>query len=396
VDATQYNTNWSTLFLAKKIKNIKLNQYVQSTSVFLLGLLFIKLLATLGAVFIYAKVTPFNDADHYYLNTSLATFGSPPFRTAFTIYLFWGLKYLLHYNLLVHGVVSMAVGLALWFVIKPEYEYVNKKLLYACLCLPHFLIWTGVVGKEALAIIGFLFIIRACIDLVVWHETRMTLLSVGLFLALIERPHFTIAYICLVSVSFVVAFKKEKLVSHSSVNKSLALFLLCTMLFFALSFLLLPVYGEYLLHFMAKVHHYFSIFPDAKTTRTAIAWSKPDDFFANLPWGVPVSIIGPTWLEALKRAILLPVFVEGCIAFFLLMISCWLLVKTCKKYNQYRTLIIWGFLPALVIGLLMNYPFGIFNIGSMLRYKQSLAPLLYLYPVLLIGAIEKRNAKIRL
>jgi hypothetical protein len=287
--------------------------------------------------------------------------------------------------------VSISLGLVLWFVIKPDYKYTNKFLLFSCLILPHFLIWTGIVGKEAIAIAGFLLIIRASIDLIVWNQFRFILLAIGLFLALIERPHYSIAYIYLLIASFIFVKSKNIFILNPSLKKNLLLFSACCISLVILLIYLEPFYSHSMSVFMIKIKEYFIVFPSAKTTRNSVHWSHSKDFFSNMTWGIPMSIIGPTLFEALKRTILLPVFIEGCIAFSLIMINCYLLFKFCKKYSNYTLIIIWAFLPALIIGLLINYPFGVWNAGSAIRYKQSLAPLFYLYPILFIATIRKKD-----
>jgi hypothetical protein len=378
--------------IEKRIDLINSNKYLQSTGLFLFFLLGIKLLAMLGTLFIYAKITPFNDAAYYLKGETLSSDIFVIFsRTLFTNYVFSALKFLFHYDILVHLFVSVTLSLILWFVFKLEYKYINKALVCLCLCLPHFLIWTSIVGKEAIAIGAFLLIIRTCIDLIVWNKFRPILLSIGLFLALIERPHYAIAYLYLFIASLIFAKSKIKSTFFSSTKKSFVFFSGFCFLCLIIVALLEPLYSDQLLHFMMNVQYYFSGVPDAHTTRTNIPWSQSRDFFTNIIWGVPVSIIGPTLFEALNRIVLLPVFIEGCMAVALLTINFYSLIRICQTNPKYNSIIIWGFLPAFIIGLLINYPFGIFNVGSAIRYKQSLAPLFYFSPVLLLGAIKKKN-----
>lgn len=358
---------------------------------FLMLLIVLKLMVTLFTVFIYAKFSPFPDAERYLSATLKSWDLSLLFnRTLFTDFFYASLKHLLGSNTLVHLFISAMLGWVLWYVLKSEYHYINKKLLIACLCLPHFLIWTGMVGKEALAITGFLLIIKVCVDLTVWNKLRLFPLMIGLFISLIERPHYALGYIYLFIISLITAQNKIKLMGLFSPKQSLLIFLVGCAYLLLFLYHMDFIYTDALLQFMLRIQTYFLNITEAVTNRWDIIWQSPSDFFNNLSWGLPTSIIGPTWFEALARPAMLPVFLEGCYSLLLLIVMCCLLIRIAQQHVEYSSILIWGFIPALIYGLLINYPFGLFNAGSAIRYKQSLTPLFYFYPLLFIGAIQKK------
>lgn len=366
--------------------------FFYSSDCLLVLLLLIKLAATCFAVFVYAKFSPFPDAERY-LNAPVKSWDFSLLfnRTLFTYFVYAGLKYILVSNLIVHLFVSTVLAFILWYVLKSEYHYINKPLLVGCLCLPHFLIWSGIVGKEALAIAGLLLIVKVCVDLVVWNKLKPVALFVGLFISLIERPHYAVAYIYLFLISLIITKSKIKLMGLFTINQSFFI------LFFVMAYLLVsycylhPFSSSELMSFMMNTQSKFLNFTQSATNRWDIVWDQSSDFFLNMYWGLPISIIGPTMSEALARPVLLPAFIEGCFCLFLMIVILYQFLHLIKINSRYSSLFIWGYLPALLFGLLINYPFGIFNPGSAIRYKQSLTPLFYIYPLLLLGAIRRKS-----
>ena len=354
--------------------------------------LVLKLIVTLMAIYLYARVSPFSDAEGY-LRSSLSAWDFSLFfnRTLFVSYIYASLKYILFYDILVHLFVSSLFTVVLIYVFKPEYYFLDKTLFISSLLLPHFLIWSGVVGKEILGMTGFFLIIKVSVDLVIWKRVRVFPLIIGLFLTLIVRPHYALCYIYLFSISFIIAKSKTRVMGIFSSSKSFLILLLLTAYCLALMVYLEPFYDRHLINFMQITRIYFLTFTKSAANRWDITWDNAGDFVSNLPWGLPLSIIGPTWSEALQRPMFLPVFLEGCFAGLLLILIACMLIRFIKRYPEYSSLIIWGFIPAVLLGLLINYPFGIFNPGSAIRYKQSLSPLLYFYPLLLIAAVKRKK-----
>lgn len=362
-----------------------------STYAVLLFIVLLKITVTLLTVYVYTKFSSFPDAERY-LNANLGSWSFSYLfnRTLFTDFIFAFLKNFLIFNIAVHLFVSISLGGILWYVFKDDYRCVNKPLLYGCIFLPHFLIWSGMVGKEALAIAGFLLFIKASIDLVVWNKFRVIPLFLGLFLGFIIRPHYAVVYVYLFIISLLVGKSRVQLMGLFSPHRSL--FLLGVVLgYLGLLYTLLhPLFSDSLLQFMRVTRRYFFIFTQNNSNRGWILWKDTSDFFSNIPWGIPTSIIGPTYTEAWAKPIFWPVLIEGYIALILLIICSYKLLRFTTKFRTYSSIIIWGFLPALLLGLLINYPFGLFNPGSAIRYKQSLSPLIYFYPLLLMAAAQRK------
>ncbi|RUR12121.1 hypothetical protein [Legionella sp. km772] len=372
---------------------IPIRHFFNSSSSFFNATLVLKLMVTLFSIYIYARVSPFIDAEKY-LHSSFTSWDFSLLfkRTLFARNIYAGLKYILVYDILVHLFVSGLFVGVLVYVFKSEYNFLDKVLFTSSLLLPHFLIWSSVVGKEIMALAGFFLLIKVCVDLTVWNKIRIIPLLTGLLLTTILRPHYALAYLYLFSLSWIIAKSKIRVMGLFSSSASCLILLGLMGYGLVLLFYFQQFYVDYLIHFMNETQEYFLRFVQSKGNRWDIDWEYAGDFVANLIWGIPISIIGPTWSEVLERPILAPVFIEGCLALILLILIFCLLVRFVKINPKYNSIIIWGFIPAVLLGILINYPVGIFNPGSAVRYKQSLTPLLYFYPLLLIATIKRKKS----
>jgi len=245
------------------------------------------------------------------------------------------------------------------------------------------------VGKEALAIAGFLWVIRACVDITVKNPLKLFPLAMGLFLSVMIRPHYAIAYAYLFLLSLV--FSKAKFDVFKSTKHNVVCLLVCVFIGSLVFSALCERYSTYLLNLMHAIKFKFFLYQGGRANRLDIVWENFSDVIANLWWGIPMSIVGPTWHETLARPFILPAFLEGVFALGLFVFIFFKMIKCAMDNPNYNAIIILGFVPAILFGLLINYPFGLFNPGSAIRYKQSLAPLFYFYPILLMSEIKMKS-----
>ncbi|KTD60736.1 hypothetical protein [Legionella shakespearei] len=371
------------------------NELFKNSALFLVFILVVKLLVTVCSVYLYAKFAPFRDAN-YYLSSEINVWSTALIfnRTMFTIIIYYLLKHLLIYNILVHLFVSFFTGCIFWYVLREEYAYLDKFYLALILLSPHFLIWTSVVGKEVLAITGFLLVIKGCVDLSVWNKTKIIPVIIGFSIAALIRPHYALAYAYLFGISYLINILIRKQKMFIDVKVSLFLVLMFLSLIALCLFCLEPLYDSDLVLFMRTQQQSFLKITDSLGNRWDIYWNSAAHFFYNMGWGIPASIVGFTWSEALARFVMFPVFIEGCINLFTLIVTFCLLIRLIKTEPKYASIIIWGYSLAVLLGLLVNYPAGIFNPGSAVRYKQVLTPLFYFYPLLFIAAIKRKNSLI--
>jgi hypothetical protein len=355
----------------------------------LLKLLAIKVFGTLFAVFVYARFTGLGDAAKY-LSAEL-TFSANALtnRTQLTE-LFFAVLNRFFPDIIVSFIPSVILGYVIYYVFFQNYKYVPKLIFWTCMLLPHFMVWSSAAGKEVIAITAFMLVIKSCVDIAVFNRTKPTQAIIALLIGLIIRPHYFIPYFFLLISTYV--SRNIKIGKFPKLSQSFWIVSLGG--FMGLCAVLLTVSYKYWIDFLDYVMYmskaYFLAY-DAGSNRWDVSWSALPDFFGNLWWGMPASIIGPTIAESLKRPIFIVIFLEGLLSFYLIFYLLLRLLKLSKKEPQYRAIIIFGFVPALILALTIHYPFGLFNPGSAVRYKQSLTPLFYFYPLLLIAESKRKK-----
>jgi hypothetical protein len=219
-------------------------------------------------------------------------------------------------------------------------------------------------------------------------------LTFGLSIAMLMRPHYALAYLLLLSVTLLVVKATPHLRHRASVSHWIAGAICCGA--FA-SGVLWATYGSWADSFLAtmeKAQDYFFLY-DANSNRYYIEWTNASDYFRDIWWGVPVSIIGPTFSESMDRVYFVPVFIEGVVSLSMIFYLAWKLLGFSTRYANLRPIVCFGFFPALAIALAAHYLLGVFNPGSAIRYKQSLAPLFYFYPLLLMAEVKRKAAMSR-
>ena len=352
-------------------------------------LLSIKIFGTLFAVFIYARFTSLGDSGRY-LSTELNfSVNALTNRTQLTD-LFFALLTRFFPDIIASIIPSVILGYVIYYLFCRNYKYLHKITFWTCILLPHFVVWSSAAGKEVIAITAFMLAVKSCVDIAVYNRTKLAQTVIALWLGLLMRPHYFIPYFFLLISTYVsrnIKIGKFPKLSQGFWLVSLGVFLGLCAVVLTLTYRYWIDFLDYVMY-MSKA--YFLSY-DAGSNRWDVSWSALPDFFGNLWWGLPASIIGPTISESLKRTIFLPIFMEGLISFYLIFYLLLRLLKLSKKEPKYRAIIIFGFVPALILALTIHYPFGLFNPGSAVRYKQSLAPLFYFYPLLLIAESKRKK-----
>ncbi|MEM8638273.1 MAG: hypothetical protein AAGG51_05650 [Cyanobacteria bacterium P01_G01_bin.54] len=365
-------------------------------SLFVTQLLLVKLFATLATLFFYPKLATnaLSDADRYLSASFEPSFVNLLDRTSFTDFIFSAFG-LLFNPIQIHLLVSFVVAWVIAYLFRESYSYLERFEFWSVFLLPHFLIWTSIVGKEVLVIVPFFLIVETCVDLVVRKRISYGYLVVKSFLcfsvAFLLRPHYLMAYLFLFFSSM--AFRGINLVSSRYTYEFSLGFMGSVLLFVAsvlssLIYYSLSIWRNYLQKIMVFTENHFLSYDSAASNRWHIPWETVADFFSNAWWGIPASMVGPTFDEALERPVFTIVFFEGIVSICLIFYFLVKLLAFGFYEKRFKSIVVFLFIPALIIGLIAHYPFGLFNAGSALRYKQSLAPLLYFYPLLLTSKIK--------
>jgi glycosyltransferase involved in cell wall biosynthesis len=358
----------------------------------LAGLLLAKIAAMAFALFVYAKLVPLGDYKRYLSASVDLSLNTLTNRTLLADSIFSSLRTALGSEFLVHLTVAVTTAVVFWRLFRSSYSFVNKKLLWLTLLLPHFLIWTSIVGKEAIAVTGFVLVVKWCVNLAIYGRAPVLLAVVGLLLGGVMRPHYALAYGMLTIATWIIIRSPYVIGATFSLGVWWSFMAYVAAVGAFVLFITYHVWADFISFIMEVSQGYFLAY-EARGNRHWIPWQDVGDFVANFSWGLPMAVVGPTPKEALVRPQLAPALLEGVVSLVLLGACFWLLMRFIRQNPRYRSLVFWGFLPAAVVALVFHYPFGLFNAGSAIRYKQSLVPLLYFYPLLLVAQCRRMHAQ---
>jgi len=289
--------------------------------------------------------------------------------------------------------LGLVIAFLTWRAFRDVYIYINPKIFWICNLLPHYLVWSGSSSKEQIVIICGILII----DFVAknsFTNRKITVINfitviLSLLFMYIIRPNYFIIYFTIFLLSLFNGFLKKIVIIRFTNGLYVLIFIL---MLIGISFTLSlneKFMTEDIIYYMQYVEASFLSY-EAGSNRTNIQWNDISDFLLNSLWGIPQGFIGPTFFEVIAKPIQIPAFAEGIIY---LCIFGYLFTKLLKitKYSKILKLQILVYLFVAIIIIFISYPFLIFNVGSALRYKQSLHPILIFYPLLILAYTRVNN-----
>lgn len=360
----------------------------------LIVILFIKVASCAFAYYVFSLFAQLGDSEQYINATLDLGVARLIDRTYLVENFFAFLAIFLGKGFLIHLATAILVGLTIWYVFK-SYAAVLPKMFWVTLLLPLFAVWTSIVGKEALSFCVFLIISKWVADAIIYNKANTFQMLFAVAIGTILRPHYLLAYLVVILVVYLLLYKREiRLFAGKTLSKGVyvSFIVVLAMAFITIAMQYDSYWKPFLDYLMSTSEAYFLSY-DGNTNRSNIPWNTLDDFIANIYWGIPTSIIGPTIWESLQKPIMIPFFMEGLFSFLLIFYFSLKLASIAKNNKRVRLFLYVSFLPAICIALLAHYPFGIFNPGTATRYKQSLTPLFYFLPLLIICAnnLKKRQ-----
>ena len=244
------------------------------------------------------------------------------------------------------------------------------------LLLPSSLIWTSVIGKEAIFYGAF------TLSLVIWSQfvhRRCTTSDILILLAavlacLVLRPHYGFSVVWLfVSVTLI-----DKLNNKAWIWLSLLAFVSCILFYIFV--------WETMLY-----HAFYGIDPNARASRFVyfgmdqLTGEGFEKYKALLPLGAILGIVGPTPIEVVERPLLTPFFLEG-VLILICPAAIYIYSKTQFFLGQERfRKIFWMCLvPVIVALVVVHAPFGLLNPGSATRWRVNFEAIFYMAPILLL------------
>jgi hypothetical protein len=337
--------------------------------------IFIKISGTLFALYVFAKFTPLADAQNY-LDLNLNLNGTP-FRTKL-VHTITSLFNQTLGPLFTHLTFSFFSGIGILIL---SFTLKNKFILLLLLA-PSALIWSSIVGKEAIYYGVNTLLLAIWVLHIQDKQKKINIFTfLGVFLlfviCIIFRPHYSMPIMYLFASSYVLITYKLK---------NLRPFLLTLMLLLAfLSIVYFYFIAE--IPYNLVIHGYESISPSGFTSRHSFFNIDPTqpflEFNKNLIFKYSFfSIIGPFPSE-LDRIEFIPFFLEG-LAILLTPIFTLLYFQNKNKSDKFSLLFKLSILPAILMAFLIHAPFGILNPGSAIRWRVNFELLFYAYPLILI------------
>jgi hypothetical protein len=232
-----------------------------------------------------------------------------------------------------------------------------RKVLAALLMLPSFTFWTSIASKES--------IVSSCVAIITGYLVRQyyrnTSLSLIHLLAgmvlYIYKPHYLIAF------SYAWAAKN---VGGYVRQRALAAYI-----GFLLSLVGLVLFSEEIVDLSFHVQWSFETVADVRSTRLEPFFIDKYDVFWKFPEGFYLAFVGPTIDEISKTPLHIITFIESMVLLAAIALA---ILRRIKKIPVYSFIVGIGTTFWL---LFPNYPFGVMNPGSAIRYRSGWIILLF-------------------
>lgn len=332
----------------------------------------IKIFGTLFALFVFNRFTPLIDSINYINN--YYHHDDEQIRTLIVQNITSFLVSLSN-PLATHIVFSLfAASSVLYYSSKSK----SNSWLLLILLFPSALIWTSIVGKEAIyyGCVGIFLILW--IDLVKEKLSyRHLALIILLVICSLLRPHYSISLLWLGLSA--IAIKNNK----SNNNWLISFIFVLTIV--GIIYFLIPELAE---------RGYGGIDQTARASRNlTLNIHTLEAFKSQISTGMLFGIIGPLPSELLCRPEFIPFFIEGIVVLIApLAIGFILFKKTLEIKNHiYFSNFIYGVAPAIIILVLTHAPFGILNPGSAIRWRVNFELIFYMAPLLLFLEAKKND-----
>lgn len=228
-----------------------------------------------------------------------------------------------------------------------------RKPFAAILLLPSFNLWTSVAGKET-AIVFALGVLCSLLVEAYYNRARLGPIHLlAAFLLILFKPHYYLA----------LAFVFGLTWAGRRVAQKEALVLVLGIATLVLLILVAERVDELSFRVLTHFDH-----ENARSTREPF-WVEPFDVFWKAPEGMYLNFVGPTFEEALRQPLQTMAFAESMVLVAaLLAMMLWRL----PRIPVYSLLL--GLFTLFWL-LFVNYPFGVMNPGSAVRYRAGYLPL---------------------
>ena len=354
-------------------------------------ILMVKVFYAFFAHFVYGSMTSLGDTPRY-LNASF-TFDSSVFTSSTKMMDFTGsivgvLPAPIGY---IPGALLSTFGIVYFFKVLSISGFIDTywgRVKFFCLIsLPSIGVWTSIHSKEA---VGFFFssicaafLFKLYSGFIKYKKKDWFLLLLSVYLMVIFKPQYCIAYFSLVSY---LLFR----------NKLSSVTLACMLTVVVVCQISILNYIQPIVDYFAlQMYSHFDS-ESALSTRDNIFISE-GDFYKNIIPGVFIAFWGVTFSEATYSVAKSFSFIESLILCSMLLtcvLKIYIDIHARLKLNIFHISILLLFVFWL---LFVHYPFGIFNPGSAIRYRNNFIPFLmaamYLIEGVKVNVIHRLTLK---
>lgn len=237
-----------------------------------------------------------------------------------------------------------------------------RKYCAVLVMLPSFTVWSSIASKEAIVVFLVGMLARYVIDIYRGRGRTRIHHVIWFMLLYVFKPQFAPAVLFLIGVPMVARWSRQP----AAIAVGAAVISLLPL------YLLRDTIDRYVLRVVSSVYA-----EPGGSTRNDRIIAAPYDFFANAPQGMFRAFVGPTWSEASTGVLHLLSFAES------LLILCLILLYVVPRLPRLPAYLgIVSFFTVFWV-LLANYPLGIANPGTAVRYRTDWLLLVFLATIFL-------------
>lgn len=230
-----------------------------------------------------------------------------------------------------------------------------NKIIYLLILFPSFSIWSSYPSKELMTVLATGFVMGNLVK--IYEEKKKSkidkiLLLLGLFILYVYKKQYLICILFLII--------------YTNLRKKIKFnFRTITYWVYLISIIMtLYLLREKIDTFFRTFHLHFD-YGSEGTVRNIFIFREKYGFYKNMLYGMFISFFGPSLFEVKQGGLKLLSFLESSIIIGVVLYS---IIKM-KTKNIERLFL---FFNGIFLLLLPQYPFGIFNSGSAIRYRTNL------------------------
>ncbi len=364
---------------------------------YLLFLIFVKILLTFFYLNIYENFSTIGDARGYLKRYLVFDFNAyyPLIFTnrQYFVETIYAISNTFFSNYLTPYIFSTISILIIWNVCKFYFVTTNIKNIFFFLLIffsPSFALWTSVPSKEIITITLFIYLISCAVKIIFNERINILLFVISALIVAYVRPNYFIPYFFFILVVFIKIFILDKFTNKYYIKFSFGIYFIAFTIFILLILFNIIYFHDYLtniINFIVyKSYSMFYVFEHMSSSmrNEYMEWNDYNDFYKNILFGSITAFSGPTLSEVINRPIFGVFFIESLILNLIMLYLFFSLLNLKNIISNFYFLYLFGFLFCFCLALLIHYPLGIFNLGSSLRYKQNIIPLMFFLPYMML------------